>query len=175
MRFKEKISNYILGNDSKSQLPEIGLLGLKENLESESLTILAEMNEKNNSSDIEEYFKKALIELDFKEPNKLEAAQTLLVYYLKEMISTPINTFELMMKIENEIYKKIDWNAIEVEESKYLGKVPGIEKLFFWYAEIYDLKQDIELEFGGNEPVGDHKLKIQEYLIKQAKELLEKV
>lgn len=173
MNFKEGIANYFLGNISKSQLPQIGMIGLNEGLESESLKLLAEMSEEENYIELESCFKKTLIELNIKELNKLDAAQTLLIYYLKEMISNPNNAFDLMMKIENEIYKKIDWDLIEIEVSEYLGKVPGIEILFFWYGEIYNLKQDIELDFGGNEPIGEHRVEIQEYLIKEAKELLD--
>ncbi|MBK8242570.1 MAG: hypothetical protein IPK88_04025 [Saprospiraceae bacterium] len=175
MNFKEKISNYILGNISNSQLPEIGLIGLKENLESESLVILAGMNENDNSFEIEEYYKRALAELNFAEPNKIEAAKILLIHYLNKMISNPNQVFKFMSNIDNEIYKQEDWKLILKIEAKYLGEEIGLEKLFTWYRELQDWKDESKLLYYNNLPRDEQRLKFEEHLIEEAKELLDRL
>ena len=175
LNFKEKISNYILGNISKSQLPKIGLIGLKENFESESLTILAGMHEKDNSFEIEEYYKRALLELKFKEPNKLEAAKILIIHYLKKMISNQDNAFSLMAKIDNEIYKQEDWESFTKIKSNFLGEELGLEKLFTWYREIQDWKDGSRLLYYNELTREAQKKKFEEHLIEEAKELLDKL
>ena len=86
---------------SKNQLPQIGLIGLEENLESESLTILAGMNGDENAFEIEEYYKNALVELKIKEPDGLEASKILLIYYLKKIVSKPETAFKQMIFTSN--------------------------------------------------------------------------
>lgn len=175
LKFKEKISNYVLENISVSQLPQIGLIGLEEDLESESLNILAGMNEKDNSFEIEEYYKKALAELKFEEPNKLDAGKILLIHYLKRMVLQPNYAFQYMVKIDNEIYKQINWGSIQKEKSKYVGEELGLEKLYTWYREIQDWKEGSRLLYFNELPKEKQKLKFEENLIKEAKELLEKL
>jgi|GEM_PF-743978 len=175
LNFKELISNYILGNISKSQLPEVGLAGLKENLDSKALVILAGMSEKDNSFEIEEYYKRALIELEFEEPSKLEAAKILLIHYLKKMISSKENAFELMGKIDNEIYNQVDWKVLVKDEPIYVGEEIGLEKLFTWYREIQDWDDGGKLLYYNELPKEQQKRKFEEHLVEEAKELLNKL
>ncbi|MFK7809893.1 MAG: hypothetical protein AB8F74_18960 [Saprospiraceae bacterium] len=175
MNFKEKISNFILGNISISQLPEIGLIGLKENLESESLIILAGMSGDDNSFELEEYYKKALIELDFQEPSKLDAAKNLIVFYLKKMISNSDEAFKLMSKIDNEIYKQLDWKLLLNKETKYVGEEIGLEKLFTWYREIQDWRDGSRLLYYNELPRDEQRVRFEKHLIEESNNLLDKL
>jgi len=49
MNFKQKVSSYILGVIPTSDLPEIGIIGLQENLKSDLLNILAGMSKEDNA------------------------------------------------------------------------------------------------------------------------------
>ena len=167
MNFKEIVANYVLGNMSKSQLTQIGLIGLEENLESESLVILAGMNENANSFEIEEYYKNALVELELKEPNDFEASKVLLAYYLKEMIVKPETAFKQMVRIDNDIYNQVDWSSFRKEKPKYVGEELGLEKLYTWYREIQDCYDDLSN--------GIERLKFEEHLIEEAKALFERL
>ena len=89
MNFIESISNFILENLSTKDLPKIGIIALNENIESESIYILAGMDENDNSFEILQYFDKALEELKINLPEKLEAAEILTKYYLRKIIQNP--------------------------------------------------------------------------------------
>ncbi|MFK7973086.1 MAG: hypothetical protein AB8F95_22135 [Bacteroidia bacterium] len=173
MNFKEKISDYVLGNISISQLPQVGELGLQENLNSESLQILAGMNEKDNSYEIEEYYKKALLELGYKEPNRLSAAKILIVYYLKKIISSPTDCFHLMTIIDNDIYKQENWAQLLNIETRHLGEELGLEKLFTWHREIQDWESGGKLLYYNDLPREKQIVEFEKHLLVEAKELLD--
>jgi len=82
MNFKESISNYVLQNYSTKDLPNIAEKALMENIESESICILAGMSDKDNSIEILNYFQKILKELNYILPDKLQASKILIKYYL---------------------------------------------------------------------------------------------
>ena len=71
MNFIEKIANYRLGNFSRNHLPDIALTGLNENIETDSLIILAGMSENDNSFELEQYFNMSIDELGISLPDKL--------------------------------------------------------------------------------------------------------
>src|SRR3989339_710385 len=95
MTFKEKIANYVLGNYSISQLPEIALTGLMEGIKSDALIILADMSGTDNSFEIEQYFNKTLRETKIHIPEKIKAAKIVLRYYLNEILLDPQKAFEI--------------------------------------------------------------------------------
>jgi len=74
MKFREQIAKYVTGNMTTDQLPDIGLSGLEEGLDSPSLRILAGLSENENPFQIDYYFKQTLEELNINLPDKRQAA-----------------------------------------------------------------------------------------------------
>lgn len=169
MNFSESISNYILENLTTKDLPKIGVIALTENLQSDSLYILAGMNENDNSFEILQYFNKCLQELNLNLPSKLEASKTLTKYYLNEIIQRPNEAFELMNKLDNEVYKKIDWLN---SEKTFVGEELKIELLFTWYREIQDWNDNGMLLYYNELPRTQQRKKFEENLIEEAKNAL---
>jgi hypothetical protein len=175
MDLKEKIANYVLENFSRRHLPEIAMTGLEEGLESESLYILAGMNDRDNTFEVEKYFDDCLKELKFVLPTKLQAAKIMLAYYLKQIVDNPELAFKIMSKIDNEVYKQIDWkNKSPDQKASYVGEELGLEKMYTWYRELQDF--DGGLLFYYNElPRDDQKKKMEWHLIEEANKLKKKM
>ncbi len=169
MNFIEHISTYILGNLTIKDLPEIGLIALNENMESESIYILAGMNQNDNPFEILQYFDKALQELNILLPSKIEAAKNLTKYYLKEIIKNPNKAFELMNKLNNEVYMQFDWQN---NEKKYIGEELKIEHLFTWYREIQDWNDNGLLLYHNNLSREEQLKKLKENLVIEAQSAL---
>lgn len=175
MNLKEKIANYVLGNFSRRHLPEIAMTGLEEGLESESLYILAGMNDRDDSFEVEKYFDGCLKELNFVLPTKLQAAKIMLAYYLKQIVDNPELAFEIMSKIDNEVYNLIDWGSkLPNSKVKYVGEELGLEKMYIWYRELQDF--DGGLLFYYNElSKDDQKKKLEWHLVDEASKLKKKM
>lgn len=77
MTIEESIAKMNLGELAISQIPVIALDWLKSGKQSESLVILAGMNENDNYFEIKQYLDKALDELGVKSHFDLEAAYIL--------------------------------------------------------------------------------------------------
>jgi hypothetical protein len=169
MNFIERISNYVLGNLTTKDLPKIGEIALLENLESESIFILAGMNKNDNSFQILEYFNKSLKELNINPPNKIEASKILIKYYLNQIIQNPNNAYEIMMKIDNEIYKNINF---ETSQKKYVGEELNLEHLYTWYREIQDWNDNGMLLYYNELNRTEQRQKFGENLVEEAKNAL---
>ena len=174
MNFYQRIANYILGNEKVVDLPEIAILGLKEGLESNSLMILASLTNKDNTFEIEDYYKRSLKELRIQEPSKLEAAILLLEYHLIRMIRTPSKCYEIMKIIDNKIYKAHDWPQTSEESKKYRGSELGIQRLYTWYREIQDWEGNGFLLYYTNLSRKEQRVKFEVHLVEEAKKWLEK-
>lgn len=175
MNFKESIANYFLGNVSVKQLPSIALIGLLENIESESLVILAGMNKFDDSWLIEKYFRKSIEELKYYEIKELEAAIIMLVYYLRKIISNPKEAYKLMSQIDYEIYSINDWKKITGKDVNYLGEELGLEMMYIWYREIQDWMDNGILLYYNEYSREIQRIKFEENLIEEAKNLLNKL
>ncbi len=173
MTFVEKIADYVLGSRTPSQFPDIGLSGISEYPESESLLILAGMNYRDNSFELIEYFNQALHEIKMKLPSKLEAANTLISYYLNKLILNPENGILLMTKIQDEIYYANDWSYLNSTVKKqYVGEELGLQHLFTWFREIQDFIDGSQLMYYNNLTPTQQKLNIENNLINEAKNWL---
>ncbi len=171
---EEKIADYVLGNRTSSQLPDIAISGLEEDLESESLLILAGMSKNDNSFEIARYFNKMLEELGTELPSKLEAANVLITLYLNKMVSEPENGFDLMTKIHNEIYHANEWSQTNPELKKeFVGEELGLQHLYTWYRELQDFGDGSMLLYHNDLPPKEQKKKFESHLIKEAKNWLE--
>lgn len=177
MDFREKIANYTLGNYSSKDLPDIATSGINQGLESNSLYVLAGLNEQDNSFEIDQYFNRSLIELEILLPNELEAANILLSYYLRQIISSPNQAFELMSKIDNQIYNKIDWNKQEAIYPKetFVGEYLGLQNMYTWYRELQDFDDNSKLFYYNELPRNQQRMKFIEHLVEEASLLLAKI
>lgn len=138
MTFKQYIADYVTGNLTTSQLPKIGLAGLEQGMNSNSLTILAGMSDNDNLHEIEDYFKKALTELEIKLPDKREAALELAKYYADEIIIGKIDPVDGVNKI---IHKALDSYDFFNESKEYAMDSIGFQKIYGLYWTYDDLSE----------------------------------
>jgi hypothetical protein len=169
MKFIENIANYVLGNVSRTKFPEMAMSALEDKIESESIIILAGMTDRDNTFELEQYFNKALNELQIKLPEKLKSAKILVRYYLNKMINNKKEAFEIMRKIDNDIYKRINWE-IELSSDKgdYVGIELGLESLYTWYRELQDYKDGSLLLYYSELSREKQHEKFEEHLIEEA-------
>lgn len=137
MNFKQQLSNYILGNLTTSNLPKVGLAGLESGLDSESLVILAGLSEKDNLFEIDNYFKKALAELDIKLPDQRTAAMDIITYYAILIKNEQIDSYLGIGKIVNEVLNKTD---VFDKCEKYRYDNIGFEKIYGLYDTCCELE-----------------------------------
>ena len=145
MNFKQKLANYKLGNFSDSDLPMIGLTGLEENLESESLTILAGLSSNENAFILNEYFSKALKELEIDLPTEKESLFILIDCYAEKMLNKEIEIYRGLDKIKNEVLFKV---SFEIESEKYVYDSIKFDVLYGLYINLDELIHD-EINLGG--------------------------
>jgi len=74
VNFRQEIAKYVTGNLTTNQLPDIGVKGLEEGLDTPSLCILAGLSKNDNPFQIENYFKLTLEELRIELPDRRQAA-----------------------------------------------------------------------------------------------------
>lgn len=168
MRFIEFIAAYVLGNVSRTRLPEIAISAIEENIESESTIILAGMTSMDNTYELEQYFNSALTELRIELPDKLLAAKILIRYYLNGMISNRKDAFNLMGGI-NDVYNKFDWKIESTSDEKTIvGIELGLEHLYTWYRELQDYYDGGMLLYYNELPEREQLDKFEQHLIEEA-------
>lgn len=176
MNFQEKLANYVLGNLTGSYFPDIALTALSQGIESESLLILAGMSDRDNTFELQKYFDGSLRELGISLPSKIEAAQSLLSYYLGEMIAHPENAFRVMNRIDNDIYQQVDWlKELEIVKKEFVGEELGLERMFTWYRELQDFDDNGMLLYYNELPKKEQKERFQQHLVEEAMYLKSKI
>jgi len=166
MNFQQKLADFVLSNRTTSQHPDIALTGVNQQLDSESMIILAGMNQQDNSFELQQYFEQMLTELQIDLPSKIEAARILIDYYLKIMISEPEEAFKLMTTIQNDIDHSFDWP--QQNTTKYLGEELGIQHLYTWYRELQDFEDGSTLFYFNELPRNEQNKKFKQHLIEEA-------
>ena len=125
MNFKISISNYFIGNIPPQNLPDLAIKAIQEGYDSESLIILAGMNEKDDSGELDQYFKDALSELDIPQKNDHSVKQ-LIEYSLRDILEKKIergkgidqivwnilDKSEGFQKTNNMLYDEFDFNRV---------------------------------------------------------------
>ena len=86
MDFRQQIAKYVTGNMTSDQLPDIGMTGLEEGLDTPSLCILAGLSKNESPFEIEHYFKLSLDELKIELPSNREAALEYAIGIVGEII-----------------------------------------------------------------------------------------
>lgn len=173
MNFKEKLSEFVLGNRTISQTPDMALTAINEGIESESINILAGMSNRDSPFELQQYFDHALTEIEILLPTKLEAAETLLRHYLKKLISNPRDAFSILIEIDNNVYKTTKWRDINPSLSaNYVGEELGLQNLYIWYRELSDFNDGSRLSYYNHLPRNKQKEKFESHAVEEAKEWL---
>ena len=104
MTFEESIAKFNLGELPITQLPKIALNAVMSGLESESLIILAGMNENDNSLEIQQYLDNVIKELGLKSYHSIDAAFILANSYINSFKKGEINISQCIYNIKNECW-----------------------------------------------------------------------
>ncbi len=167
MNFTESISNYVLENYSIEDLPKIAGIAIEENLSSEAIYILAKMSKNDSSANILKQFQASLNELKIKLPNKELAAKILINYYLNLIIKDIDNGFQIMQKVDTEVYRKV-----KNVDSFFWGEEFKIESLYTWYGQIKDWNNNDDHRYYMELSRDGQLIKYKEHLVEEAKETL---
>jgi hypothetical protein len=144
MLFYKYICEYILEEISINQLIYVAIECVSNGIESDSLYILAGLNEKDEY-DISLYYKSALKELKINEPTKFEAVKYLIKYYCNQLINKNITPEIFLEKVVDGIYYNYtapggysytndagyEFNLME-EETKYARVILGLGDRLDW-------------------------------------------
>jgi len=169
MNFQQKLADFVLGNRTSSQHPDIALTGMSEHLDSESLNILAGMNRQDNTFELEQYFRQMLTELQIDLPSKMESVNILLKYYMNLIVAEPNRSFELMGKIHNQVYHSVEWtDSTSPNKKNYVGSELGLEHLYTWYRELQDFEDGSALFYYNELPRTEQKRKFEQHLVEEA-------
>jgi hypothetical protein len=173
MNFQQKLADFVLTNRTTSQHPDIALTGMHEQLESESLVILAGMNDRDNTFELDQYFRQMLSELQIELPSKIESVDILLNYYMNLIVAEPNRAFELMRKIHNQVHHAVEWpESHSSNKKKYVGEELGLEHLYTWYRELQDFEDGSALFYYNEFPRTKQKKKFEQHLVEEAQNWL---
>ncbi|WP_445720466.1 hypothetical protein [Flavobacterium sp.] len=164
MNFRQQIAKYATGNVTFDQLPEIGMAGLEEGLNSPSLCILAGMDKNESAFEIEHYFKMALEELNILIPDKRQAAIYYGIAIVDEIIAGKKDVIDGTREIR---YKAIDSYDFFSESEKYCYDSIGFEYaygLFDTYDELQNADRPWQTEKTNEELMLETKTELLEEL-----------
>lgn len=99
MTLEASIAKFNLGELVISQFPKIAVEALKSGVESESLVILAGMNDKDNSFEIKEYLDCVIKELGIVSHKSLQAAFVLADAYIDSFKKEEIDIIECIYRM----------------------------------------------------------------------------
>ena len=136
MDFRQQIAKYVTGNMTSDQLPEIGMTGLEEGLDTPSLCILAGLSKNESPFEIEHYFNLALDELKIALPDKREAALEYAIGIVDEIIGGKKDLITGTREIR---YKAIDSYDFYSETKQYCYDSIGFEKAYGLFDTFEEL------------------------------------
>lgn len=171
MNFDQLIAKYVTGNWTTSDLPKLGVAGLQQGLDSESLVILAGLSEKDNSFEIKQYFDKTLEELQVDLPDKRTAAIELAIYYAQKIVEERIDPIEGTWNIINDCLGSYDFFA---ETKHYVMDSIGFEKAYGLY-DTYDELRHADHSWSKTKTNDQLKEEVKLELIEELKNWIEKI
>ena len=133
MTFHQKLADFVLGNTTILDLPEVAMMGLNEGYESESLIILAGFCKYENGFEILSYFKKALSELNIELKSEKEAAIEMIHFYVDEILNERIDAIEGIKIIIKDILDVT--SLLEETESAAYDSI-AFDRLYSLYWKI---------------------------------------
>ena len=124
------------GNLTTDQLPDIGVTGLEEGMDTPSLCILAGLSKNESPFQIDHYFKLTLEELNIKLPNKRQAA----IEYAMAIVDEIMDGKKDVIIGSREIrYKAIDSYDFFSESKQYCYDSIGFETAYGLFDTIDEL------------------------------------
>ncbi len=171
MNSKEILANYVLKNVDEAALIDMALEALVEGYDSQSLRILAGENKKwFNAFEVRGYFRRALNELNWPLPSPQEAAQILICYWAKCIVSGDVSPLEGAQHINHDVERRL----LDRPGEKYLGESLGIARLIGLQYEYDDLQEGF-IEYEGKSITKAEAFEILDQEIRsEASEYLEK-
>ncbi len=127
MNFRQQIAKYVTGNLTTEQLPDIGVSGLEEGLDTPSLCILAGLRKTESPFQIDHYFKLTLEELNIKFPDKRQAAIEYALAIVDEILD---GKKDVIIGTREIIYKAIDSYDFFSETKQYCYDSIGFETAY---------------------------------------------
>src|SRR5690606_29447002 len=127
MNFRQQIAKYVTGNMTTDQLPDIGVTGIEEGLNSPSLYILAGLSKNESPFQIDHYFKLTLDELNIKLPDKRQAAIEYAMAIVDEILDGKKDVIIGTREIR---YKAIDSYDFFSESKQYCYDSIGFETAY---------------------------------------------
>ncbi len=136
MNFRQKIAKYVTGNITTDQIPDIGVTGLAEGLDTPSLCILAGLSKNESPFQIDHYFKLTLEELNIKLPDKRQAAIEYALAIVDEILHGKKNVITGTREIR---YKAIDSFDFFSESKQYCYDSIGFESAYGLFVTLEEL------------------------------------
>lgn len=136
MTFKQLLAKYVTGNLPTDQLPNIGITGIEEGLDSPSLLILAGLSKNESLYEIEHYFKRTIEELKIELPDKRKASIELASAIIDEIHAGEKDLIEGLREIRNQVLDSYDFYT---ESKNYCYDSIGFEKIYGLYDSFEDL------------------------------------
>jgi len=136
LNFRQQIAMYVTGNLTTDQLPDLGVTGLKEGLDTPSLCILAGLGKDESPFQIEHYFKLTLEELNIKLPDRRKAAIEYALAIVDEIVE---GKKEIISGTKEIRYKAIDSYDFFSESKKYCYDSIGFETAYGLFDTIDEL------------------------------------
>lgn len=137
MDFKKHLAKFVTGNLTTSQLPEIGVIGLQEGLDTPSLCILAGLGNGDTLHEIEHYFKKALDELNMRLPDIRNAALIYAAAIVDDVLAGEMDSVAGVGLIRCEAIDCYDFFS---ESSHYCYDSIGFDKSYGLYVQYNDIE-----------------------------------
>jgi len=126
----------VTGNLTTNQLPDIGVTGLQEGLDTPSLCILAGLSKNESPFQIEHYFKLTLEELNIKLPDKRQAAIEYAMAIVDEILEGKKDVIIGTREIR---YNAIDSYDFFSESKQYVYDSIGFETAYGLFDTIDEL------------------------------------
>lgn len=136
MNFRQQIAKYVTGNLTTDQLPDIGVKGLEEGLDTPSLYILAGLDKNENPFQIERYFKLTLEELNFELPDRRKAAIEYSLAIVDEILDCEKDIIRGLSEIQYHAIKSFDFYS---ETNKNCYDSIGYETVYGLFDTFEDL------------------------------------
>ncbi|MFN8888502.1 MAG: hypothetical protein ACK5WF_13665, partial [Cyclobacteriaceae bacterium] len=115
MNFRQKISKYFLGFLTTKDIPDIGVTGLEEGLDSKNMRIVAGLAENENPFLAEDYLLKAIKDFGLTIPDRKEATLNVIIFHADKITSKQVDPYDGFKEIDRTIKQTgFDWDHFDL-------------------------------------------------------------
>lgn len=165
----EAFSLYKLGKLSSDRIVSQSNIWIENEKYTESLGELC-LTVNPIMSDVGPLFKKAMQELQIKEPTRFEAANILIRVTLERIVNNEIEADEGASFLYWDVHHEL---LDEFPDKEYVGDSLGLEHIFCWLREIWDCRDGSMLLYHTDLPRPEAEKKFKEHLVEEAKKILD--